>query len=83
MSLTAPVHEQLVNKDTGLVAQGWVSWFTQKFAPSGNNAGAQIWQTAGVPASTLGNNGDYYFRTDGSGGNHLYFKTGGAWTALV
>lgn len=83
MTLQVPIYEPLVDLDTGRVARGWVTWFTQKFAPSGNTAGNQIWQQSGVPGASLGNNGDYYFRTDGSGSNHLYFKTGGSWTALV
>jgi len=42
-----------------------------------------LWGDTGVPAVGLGNNGDYYLRFDGVAGNHIYFKSAGAWTALV
>lgn len=42
-----------------------------------------IWTTTGVPSNTLGNNGDYAFRSDGTSGNHIYFKAGGVWSALI
>jgi hypothetical protein len=45
--------------------------------------GNQIWQGSGAPASGNGSNGDYYFRTDGTGTSHIYFKSSGAWAALV
>lgn len=40
----------------------------------------------GVPAAGLGNDGDYYFRFDGTGGvgnTHIYFKTAGAWSSIA
>lgn len=37
----------------------------------------------GVPSNAVGIDGDFFFRTDGSAGNRLYFRTGGAWTAIV
>jgi hypothetical protein len=37
----------------------------------------------GVPAATIGANGDYYFRIDGAASAHIYFKSAGAWTALI
>jgi hypothetical protein len=38
---------------------------------------------AGVPSNANGNNGDFYFRSDGGGGARIYFKTGGSWVAIV
>jgi hypothetical protein len=49
----------------------------------GNNAGtaATLWGGFGVPANTLGNNADFYFRGDPSG-SHIYYKSGGTWAAI-
>ncbi len=54
----------------------------------GTDAGAA--QTActlragtGAPNNANGNNGDYYFRSDGGAGTHIYFKTAGAWAGIV
>lgn len=40
---------------------------------------------SGAPANTLGNNGDYYFRTDtpGTANQRLYVKSAGAWAGVV
>jgi len=38
---------------------------------------------AGAPSNANGNNGDFYFRSDGGSGSRIYFKTGGAWVAIV
>lgn len=42
-----------------------------------------IWGGAGVPASSLGASGDYYFRTDtpATAGQRLYVRESGGWTA--
>lgn len=37
----------------------------------------------GVPSASLGANGDYFFRSDGAAGAHIYFKAAGAWGAIV
>ena len=61
--------------------------FTTLAAPAGGAApGAWIGDLlggTGVPANSMGQNGQYYFRTDGTASNHIYFKSGGTWTALV
>lgn len=61
--------------------------FTTLAAPAGGSApGAWIGDLlggTGVPPNTMGNNGQYYFRTDGAASAHIYFKSAGAWTALV
>lgn len=38
---------------------------------------------AGVPASSLGSNGNVYIRTDGTAGSVIYQKSGGVWTAVL
>lgn len=40
---------------------------------------------AGVPSNGSGNDGQFYFRTDGGGAGttHLYFKVTGAWVAIA
>ena len=45
--------------------------------------GSYLWSGAGVPNAALGNNHDYYFRTDGGSATHLYFKASGSWSAVV
>jgi hypothetical protein len=45
--------------------------------------GSTLWSGTGAPTAGLGNNGDFYFRTDGSGSNHIYFKAAGSWTGLI
>jgi len=53
------------------------------------NSGAQLngystlYAGSGVPSSGTGSNGDFYFRQNGTSGNHIYFKSSGSWTALV
>ena len=44
-----------------------------------------IYGGAGVPASTLGANGDFFFRSDGAGGANttIYHKEAGAWVGLT
>ena len=37
----------------------------------------------GVPSNSIGNNGDYAFRKDGGAGTHIYFRSGGAWAAVI
>jgi hypothetical protein len=49
-----------------------------------NKAGT-IYSGSGAPASTLGNNGDFYFRIDtpGTANQRLYVKSAGAWAGIV
>jgi hypothetical protein len=61
--------------------------FTTSAAPAGGAApGAIIGGLlggTGVPAASMGQDGNYFFRYDGPASNHIYFKSAGAWTALV
>lgn len=59
---------------------------------SGYNASSQytqgpngIWGGSGVPPATLGQSGDYYFRTDtpGTSSQRIYINNAGTWTALA
>lgn len=38
---------------------------------------------SGAPASNLGINGNFYGRSDGSGGSYIYHKASGSWTAIL
>lgn len=44
-----------------------------------------LYHGSGVPASTLGNNGEYYFRSDTptTANQRIYVKVAGAWTGIV
>jgi hypothetical protein len=43
-----------------------------------------FWNGIGVPANTLGVNGDWYFRVDsGAAGTRLYTKQAGAWVGTA
>ncbi len=44
---------------------------------------SNMYSGVGAPSSSFGMDGDFYFRTDGSTGAHLYFKTAGVWGGLV
>ena len=37
----------------------------------------------GAPSNANGADGDYYFRSDGGTGTHIYFKSGGTWAGIV
>ena len=48
------------------------------------NENFTVWPSGGVPSAATGANGDYAFNySAGAGTDHIYYKTGGAWTALV
>ena len=38
---------------------------------------------SGVPGSGLGSDGNFFFRTDGGIGTHIYVKAAGTWAGLV
>ena len=64
---------------TPLLLSGYNSSSQYTQGPNG------IWGGSGVPPTTLGQSGDYYFRTDapGTSGERIYVNNGGTWTALV
>ncbi len=47
------------------------------------NASSRIHSGTGVPAGSLGTNGDFFLRTDGSPGSALWFKASGAWSSIA
>ncbi len=59
--------------------------FTTAAAPTGGAApGAIIGGLlggTGVPANTMGQDGNFYFRYDGAAGSIIYHKVSGAWVA--
>ena len=55
---------------------------------AGTDAGAAqtasgIYAGTGAPSNANGNNGDYYFRSDGGVTTHIYFKAAGAWAGII
>lgn len=48
-----------------------------------NGSSSRLRAGTGAPGAGLGSNGDIYFRTDGTTSTCIYFKAGGAWTALL
>jgi hypothetical protein len=44
-------------------------------------AGSFLFSGTGAPAATLGNNRDFYFRTDGGASTCIYQKRSGSWVA--
>lgn len=61
--------------------------FTTLAAPAGGAAPGTIIGPliggAGVPAASLGTDGSYYFRSDGTAGAFIYHKAAGVWTATA
>jgi hypothetical protein len=61
--------------------------FTTTAAPAGGAApGAIIGPLIGgngVPAASLGTDGSFYFRYDGTAAAFIYHKAAGAWTAVI
>ncbi len=56
--------------------------------PTGPTTGtAQVvcaqWAGSGAPDNAGGQNGDFYFRADGTVGSNLYKKTAGLWGAIL
>ncbi len=42
-----------------------------------------MWNGDGVPSDAEGNDGDFYFRNDGTSGTLLYHKAAGSWSAFA
>jgi hypothetical protein len=45
--------------------------------------GSQVFSGTGAPSALQGVNGDFYFRKDGGGGTHIYFKASGTWSGII
>lgn len=68
------------------ISTAGVNVSTKFFPPT--DAGASqtasgLYAGTGVPNNTNGGNGDYYFRSDGGAGTHIYFKAAGVWAGIV
>lgn len=50
-----------------------------------SGSASTLWSGTGVPASAMGNNGDFYLRSDapGTANQRIYVKAAGAWTGVV
>lgn len=64
------------------------SWSTAfKISNSGylqlRSSGAQLLSGTGVPGSSTGNDGDFWFRTNGGVNTSFYVKLSGTWTAIA
>lgn len=65
--------------------------FTTLTAPAGGSGPGVIIGTPGqsliggngVPPASLGNDGSFYFRWDGTTGAYIYHRAAGAWTAVI
>ncbi len=57
------------------------------FYPANPDGTAQVvvalYAGIGVPDNAYGQNGNYYWRGDGSAGSLVYFKSGGLWGAVL
>jgi len=75
-----------INSATGAIQAG-----SQIYPGSGTSSAPVLTTAAGIlagngnPPSTIGDNGDFYLRGDGSHGstNLLWHKEGGSWTAIL
>lgn len=47
------------------------------------NDPAQRYSSLGTPGASLGQNGDFFFRQDGSAGSAIYYRTGGSWVTVA
>lgn len=52
--------------------------------PQANNGiliqGSNFFSGIGTPSNSLGNNGDFFFRSDGGAGTTFFIKLAGTWT---
>lgn len=78
------------SRPRNIYAANWVvaatgSFLGVNFGNGTVTSGNQMLGGTGAPAAGMGNNGDYYFRTDtpGTANQRLYVKSGGAWTGIV
>lgn len=67
----------LIDPRSGNLSIAWYQFFQNLAQLQGLIYGS------GVPANTQGQNGNFYFRGDGSAGSNVYKKTSGAWAAIL
>ena len=57
---------------------------TRPSTPAGAaQTATNLYGGTGAPSNGDGQNGDYYLRSDGGLGTHLYFKAAGAWAGII
>lgn len=66
--------------DNGIASYGYVR---PGIPGGGTQSGTGIWANSGVPDNAKGSDGDYYFRSDGGSGTHIYFKSSGSWNGII
>jgi len=59
------------------------SWYPPPPAGGGKQSSAPIYGGIGAPDNAEGNDGGFYFRSDGGAGTRIYHKAAGAWTAFA
>lgn len=75
--LTSAEHTELQTVVNG-------TWVFNPTTPAGAaQTNTALYGGSGAPNNANGNNGDFYFRSDGGAGTRIYFKTGGSWTGIV
>lgn len=67
----------IIDPKTGLLSIAWYQLF-QGFAQQQG-----LMFGSGAPVGTQGQNGYFYFRSDGSVGSNVYKKTSGSWAAIL
>lgn len=72
------------NSNIGLMTTSRLALWIPTPAPFGTTV-SSLYSGNTLPAATLGQNGDYYFRNDtpGTASQRLYVKSAGAWVGIV
>jgi hypothetical protein len=72
-------------RPTGRMAQPWYDYFfardrgSRGTGSNGGNSGAVWFYGTGIPANTLGLDGDFYMRKSGTSLIGIYVKANGTW----
>jgi hypothetical protein len=87
LTATRGAGANLTTVDYGEASALTAHQFAGKLRPATDAGASQtactLYAGTGVPSNANGANGDYYFRSDGGVGTHIYFKSGGAWAGIV
>jgi hypothetical protein len=66
--------------DSGVGLNGYIR---PGLPTGGQQAFSGMYAGVGIPSNTNGQNGDFYFRGDGSAGSSVYMKRSGSWVGIV
>ena len=84
---TGSVNNTPIGGTTRAAVSGTTLSATTGLQPGTDAGAAQTASTiragTGAPDNANGNNGDYYFRSDGTAGSYIYHRAAGAWTAII